>query len=195
MDKKKLASFILNGLKGINEITENIDFVKTDQQFIENQLTTEICSSFSNIKNNRDIEENFFNFLKNNEKKFQGIKIVILVPPEEENLKKHIDKYFENVHKKYNEDKMFYFYFQLILMEKFLKQFNKNLPRNDLKQTLRNILKNDCLRQKIVLSKCLGKMESNSVEVMSEFGNKIDQGCKMEREDLEKCVFRSFTKK
>lgn len=195
MDKRKLASFIINGLKGVNEITENIDFNKTNNQYIENQLTPEICSSFSNIKTNNNIEENFFNFLKNNEKKFQGLKIYLLVPAEEQYLKKHIDNYFENVHKKYNEDKMFYFYFQLVLMEKFLKQYNKTIPRNDLKETLRNILKNNCLRQKIVLSKCLGKLESDSVEVISEFSSKVDNGCKLERDDLEKCVFKNFTKK
>lgn len=80
-------------------------------------------------------------------------------------------------------------------MENFLKKYNKQIPRQDLKQYLKDILKNQCRREKIVLSKCLGNLENDAVEVMSEFGQKIDRGCKLERDSLEICVTKNFTKR
>ena len=51
MNKKEiLVDFLLRGLKGINEITENIDFQKTSKQFIQSQLPTEINNSFLKIQ-------------------------------------------------------------------------------------------------------------------------------------------------
>ena len=80
-------------------------------------------------------------------------------------------------------------------MEKFLNQFNKKVPRNYLKSSLKDILKNQCLREKKIMSKCLGKMEDDSVEVISEFGGKINRGCQLEREKLEGCLLENISKK
>ena len=191
----KLALFLIKGLKGINEITENIDFQKTTPEYINNQLKKNINNSFSQIKNSNNVEEDFFQFLKKNQKPLYNLKIFILYPQKEQRLNEHIDEYFKNVQTKHKEDKMFYFYFQLVLMEKFLKQFNKELPRNDLKLGLKEILSNQCKLEKIKMSKCLGTLENDSVEVMSEFGSKIDRKCKIERENLEGCVLSNFNRR
>ena len=191
----KLALFLIKGLKGINEITENIDFQKTTPEYINNQLKKNINQSFSQIKNSDNVEEDFFQFLKKNQKPLYNLKIFILYPQKEQRLNEHIDEYFKNVQTKHKEDKMFYFYFQLVLMEKFLKQFNKELPRNDLKLGLKEILSNQCKLEKIKMSKCLGTLENDSVEVMSEFGSKIDRKCKIERENLEGCILSNFNRR
>lgn len=191
----KLALFLIKGLKGINEITENIDFQKTTPEYINNQLRKNINQSFTEIKNSNNVEEDFFQFLKKNEKPLHNLKIFILIPQKEQRLKDHVDDYFKNVQTKHKEDKMFYFYFQLVLMEKFLKQFNKELPRNDLKLGLKEILSNQCKIEKIKMSKCLGNLDNDSVEVMSEFGGKIDRKCKIERENLEGCILSNFNRK
>ena len=68
MNKKRLlVDFLISGLKGINEITENIDFAKTSHQFLYNQLPEEINNSFIKIsfnQNGEHIDETFFGFLK-----------------------------------------------------------------------------------------------------------------------------------
>jgi len=193
--ENKLASFIIKGLKAVNEITENIDFKKTTVESIENQLKNNVNKQYLNIQDSRNLEEDFFSFMKKNEKPFQNIKIFIIYPAKQESLKDHIDEYFKNVQVKYKEDKMFYFYFQLILMEQFIKQFDKNLPRSELKVQLKEILKNQCLREKKTLSKCMCNLEDDSVLVMSEFGNKINQKCKIERDGLEQCIIRNINRK
>jgi len=193
--ENKLATFIINGLKAVNEITENIDFKKTTEESIAEQLKASTNKSFMEINNNKDVDEDFFAFLKKNEKPLQNIKLYIIVPQKQQTLKDHIDQYFSEVQTKHKEDKMFYFYFQLVLMEKFLRQFNKRVPRNDLKEGLKMILANQCLREKKEMSKCLGTLENDSVEVMSEFGCKIDQKCKPQREKLERCIIGNFSKK
>lgn len=193
--ENKLAAFIIKGLKAVDEITGNIDFKKTTEEYIRSQLKNNVNASYSEIENTNNLQENFFSFLKKNEKSLHNIKIFILYPVKQESLKNHIESYFKNIQTRYKEDKMFYFYFQLILMENFMKQFNKKLTRNDLKLGLKEILKNQCRKEKIVFSKCLCSLDDDSVEVMSEFGNKINQKCKPQREVLEQCVIRNFNKK
>ena len=64
---------------------------------------------------------------------------------EEETLRNHISKYFKDIHNKYNKDKMFFFYFQLVLMDIFLQTVGKTMNRQDLKIRLMEVLKNECL--------------------------------------------------
>lgn len=183
-----MAKFIINGLNAINELTENIDMKKTNEKVIQEQLPDNIDTSLSEIRNNSNVADDFFQFLRKNEKPLQNIKIYLIFPEKQQTLKEHIDSYFSNIQKKYKEDKMFYFYFQLVLIEKFLKQYNKEIPRADLKMGLKEILKNDCRKHKLMLSKCLGNLPDDSVVVMSEFSNKINNGCAIERANLENCV-------
>lgn len=193
--ENKLASFIIKGLKAVNEITENIDFKKTNEELIEKQLKTNTNKQFTAIKNSEGVEEDFFQFLKKNDKPLQNIKIYVLFPAKEVSLKDHIQGYFKNIQKKYKEDKMFYFYFQLVLMESFLKQFNKTIPRNDLKTELKQILNNQCFMEKRSMSKCLGELDDDSVVVMSDFGCKIDGKCKPQRQMLEQCIIKNFNRR
>lgn len=196
MAEDKLAKFLYEGLHHIHEITENIDFEKTTPSFLKKQLPDEIAKSYIKIKyskkNPETIDETFFSFLKENDQFFSEMKIINL-DGEKEPLKNHLDVYFKTMHSKYNQDKLFYFYFQLVLMELFLNQHKIELPRKELKDQLEDILKNKCLRQKKEFKKCVGA-NSDKIDVitMSKLGEQIDNHCKPQREELEKCVWTNF---
>lgn len=196
--KDKLAEFLYEGLHHIHEITENIDFEQTTPLFLKNQLPDEIAKSYINIKYSKKdpetIDETFFSFLKENDKFFSEMKIINL-DGIKESLKNHLDVYFKTMHSKYNQDKLFYFYFQLVLMELFLNEHKVELPRKDLKNQLEDILKNKCLRQKKKFKKCIGANYDNiDVITMSKLGKQIDEHCKPQREELETCVWTNFSK-
>jgi hypothetical protein len=196
MAEYKLAKFLFDGLHKIHEITENIDFKKTTPSFLKKQLSSEIAKSYIEIQYSKNdpqkIDETFFSLLKKNDKFFSEIKIINL-DGKKEPLKNHLDEYFKTMHSKYNQDKLFYFYFQLVLMELFLNQYKIELPRKELKDQLEDILKNKCLHQKKVFKKCVGA-NSDKIDIitMSKLGEQIDTHCKPQRDELEKCVWNNF---
>jgi len=196
MAEDKMAKFLHDGLHHIHEITENIDLKKTTPAYLKEQLPSNITKSYLKIKyskkNPDTIDETFFSFLKENDKFFSDMKIHTL-DGKEEPLKAHLDKYFKNIHSKYNEDKLFYFYFQLVLMELFLNQHKVELPRKDLKEQLEALLKNKCLLEKKELKTCIGT-NSDKIDVitMSKLGEQIDTHCKPQREKFETCVWTNF---
>jgi hypothetical protein len=197
MAEEKLAKFIHDGLYHIHDITENIDLEKTNIDYLKDPLPSNIAKSYLKIKyskkNPDNIDETFFSFLKENDKFFSEMKIITLDNGKEESLKDHLDEYFKTMHSKYNEDKLFYFYFQLVLMELFLTQHKVELPRKDLKNKLEDILKKKCMKQKKSLKTCIGKKsEKIDVITMSELGTQIDAHCKPQREQLEKCVWTNY---
>jgi hypothetical protein len=195
----KLANFLHAGLRNIHEITENIDLDKTSINYLKSQLPTDVAKSYLKIqyskKDPETIDETFFSFLKSNDKFFSEMKIINL-DEKEETLKVHLDEYFKTMHSKYNEDKLFYFYFQLVLMELFLTQHKIELPRKDLKDKLEVILKHKCFKKKKALKVCIGK-NSDKIDVitMSKMGEQIDEHCKPQREELEKCVWDNYNSK
>ena len=196
MAEDKLAKFLHDGLLHIHEITENIDLKKTSPDFLKAQLPKKIADSYiKNSKKDPDtIDETFFSFLKANDKLFSEMKIINL-DGKEEPLKDHLDEYFKTMHSKYNENKLFYFYFELVLMELFLNQHKLKLPRKDLKDQLEVILKNECLHEKKALKTCIGKKSDNiDVITMSKLGDQIDAQCKPQKEELEQCVWTNFSK-
>lgn len=198
MAQDNLAEFLHNGLHHIHDITENIDLEKTTQTYLKTQLSKPIAESYINIKyskkNPDSIDETFFSFLKANDKFFSEMKIITL-DGKEESLKVHLDEYFKTMHSKYNEDKLFYFYFQLVLMELFLNEHKVELPRKDLKDQLEALLKNECLREKKKFKACIGQNSSKiDVITMSKLGEQIDEHCKPQRQKLEACVWNNFSK-
>jgi len=198
MAEDKLAKFLHEGLHHIHEITENIDLKKTTPEFLKDQLPKKIAESYIKIKyseNDREkIDETFFSFLKSNDKFFSEMKIINL-DGKEESLKTHFFEYFKTMHSKYNQDKLFYFYFQLVLMELYLNEHKIELPRKDLKDQLEAILKNECIREKKALKKCIG-LKSDKIDVitMSKLGEQIEAQCKPQKEKLERCVWTNFSK-
>ena len=125
MAEDKLSKFLHDGLHHIHEITENIDLKKTTPAFLKEQLPSEIAKSYIEIEYSKNdpekIDETFFSLLKKNDKFFSKMKIINL-DGKKEPLKNHLDEYFKTMHSKYNQDKLFYFYFQLVLMEIFLNE-------------------------------------------------------------------------
>ena len=198
MAEEKLAKILYDGLHHIHEITENIDLKKTTPEFLKKQLLTKIAESFIKIhysKTNSDkIDETFFSFLKANDNFFSEMKIINL-DGKEESLKTHLDEYFKTMHSKYNQNKLFYFYFQLVLMELFLSKHKIEMPRKDLKDQLEAILKNECILEKKAFKTCIGeKSDKIDVITMSKLGHQIDAQCKPQREKLEQCVWTNFSK-
>ena len=199
MAEDKLAKFLYDGLHHIHEITENIDLKKTTPAFLKAQLPAEIAKSYIKIQYSKTdpdkIDETFFSFLKANDEFFSKMKIITL-EGKEQPLKEHLDEYFKTMHSKYNEDKLFYFYFQLVLMELFLTKHKVELPRKDLKDKLEAILKNECLREKKALKTCIGqKYDKIDVITMSKLGEQIDAQCKPQKEELERCVWNNYNSK
>jgi len=199
MNKKDiLTDFIYNGLKGINDITENIDFQKTTKEFLKSQLNNSLNNSFLKIvykNNDTQIDETFFTFLKDNDNFFKNLKIFTISSKDQESLQNHISTYFQNIHTRYNEDKMFYFYFQLILMDSFLEKMGKNLPKRELKEELMDVLKNKCFMEKKEMSKCLGD-HMNEIDVIpiSDFDNKVKNKCDVPKNNLEQCLIKNIRK-
>jgi len=198
MAEDNLAKFLHDGLLHIHNITENIDLVKTSPEFLKAQLLKKIADSYIKIqyskKNPETIDETFFSFLKANEEFFSEMKIITLAG-NEETLENHLDKYFKTIHSKYNGDKLFYFYFELVLMELYLTEHRVTLPRKDLKDRLEKILKTKCQNEKIAMKACIGeKYDKIDVITMSKLGEEIDTQCKPQREELEGCVWKNFSK-
>lgn len=198
MAEDKLANFLYDGLYHIHEITENIDLKKTTPKFLKAQLPKKIADSYIKIQYSKTdpetIDETFFSFLKANDKFFSKMKIINL-NGKKEPLKTHLDEYFKTMHSKYNQDKLFYFYFQLVLMELFLTQHKVELPRKDLKDQLEAILKNECIIEKKELKTCIGEnYDKIDVITMSKLGEQIDSQCKLQKDKLEQCVWNNFTK-
>jgi len=198
MAEDKLAIFLYDGLHHIHKITENIDLKKTTPNFLKAQLPKKIADSYLKIQYSKTapdkIDETFFSFLKANDEFFSEMKIITL-NDKKESLKHHLDEYFKTMHTKYNEDKLFYFYFQLVLMELFLNTHKVELPRKDLKDQLEAILKNECIHEKKALKTCIGdKSDKIDVITMSKLGDQIDEQCKPQKDELERCVWNHFSK-
>jgi len=191
-----LVNFIIKGLKEINNITENINLSKTSFEFIKKQLPVTINQNFVKLrlnKNNTEIDETFFTFLKENESFFKNMKIYNLVPDKENTLQEHLSEYFNNIHTKYNEDKMFFFYFQLILMDQFMRSMGQKMPRTNLKDELMEVLKHHCFMEKKEMSKCLGDhLDEIDLIPLNEFEEKIDKKCQVPKQNLEQCVVRKL---
>jgi len=185
----ELPQFIISGLKSINDITNNIDFKKTTEDYIRSQLK---------IKMNHEIktDENFFNFLQKNDKHFKKLRIFCVVPAKEQSLKEHISHHFRNINTKYDGDKLFYFYFQIVMVEKYLNSNGNDLKRQDLKIRLENLLKTDCLREQLEHKQCLSKNHHKiDVIVMSDLKKNVSDVCNEETMNLDKCIHQNLYKK
>jgi hypothetical protein len=179
----QLAKFIINGLSSINKITENIDLNRTTEKYIESQLKS--IKQINAIKTEND----FFNFLEKNDKYLKNITIYCIIPIEKQTIKEHISSYFKNINTKYNGNKLFFFYFQIVLVENFINSNGNDLKRQDLKTRLENLLKSSCQTQKLEMKNCLSKnYDKIEVIVMSDLDKNINKVCNNEAVSLEKCI-------
>jgi hypothetical protein len=185
----ELPVFIINGLKSIHSITSNIDFKKTTEDYIRSQLK---------VKADEEIktDENFFNFLQKNDKHLKNLKIVCVFPSKEQTLKKHISHHFRNMNTKYDGDKLFYFYFQIVMVEQYQNSTGNDLKRQDLKIRLENLLKNECLREQLEHKQCLSKNHHKiDVIVMSDLKKNVSDICNRETSNLDKCIHQNLYKR
>jgi hypothetical protein len=184
-----LPQFIINGLKSIHIITSNIDFKKTTEDYIRSQLKIKINEEIKN-------DENFFNFLQKNDKHLKKLKIFCVFPEKEQTLKEHISHHFRNINTKYDGDKLFYFYFQIVMVEQYLNSNGNDLKRQDLKIRLENLLKNDCLREQLEHKQCLSKNHNKiDVIVMSDLQKNVSDVCNQETTNLYKCIHHNLYKR
>lgn len=185
----ELPQFIINGLKSIHNITNNIDFKKTTEDYVRSQLK---------IKMNNKIktDENFFSFLQKNDKHLKKLNIFCIVPSKEQSLKDHISHHFRNINTKYNGDKLFYFYFQIVMVEQYINSNGNDLKRQDLKIRLENLLKNECLREQLEHKQCLSNNHHKiDVIVMSELRENVCDICNTETSNLNKCIHQNLYKR
>jgi hypothetical protein len=60
---------------------------------------------------------------------------------------------------------------------------------------LEAILKNECIREKKALKTCIGqKSDQIDVITMSKMGDQIESKCKLQKDELEQCVWNHFSK-
>lgn len=185
----ELPQFIIRGLKSINDITSNIDFKKTTEDYVQSQLK---------IKMNDKIktDENFFNFLQKNDKHLKHLRVFCVVPAKEQTLKDHISHHFRNINTKYDGDKLFYFYFQIVMVEQYLNSYGNDLKRQDLKIRLENLLKNECLREQLEHKQCLSKNHHKiDIIVMSDLKKNVSHVCNSQTTNLDKCIGRYLYKR
>ena len=187
------SKYMYDGLKKVNQITKNINFQKTTEEYLNQQIKT-LNTKFHNIdlkKNN--LEENFFSFLNKNKNNIQKIKVFIIIKNNPVTFKELLHNYFCQINKEINQDKMFYFYFNLVLIDQLLKDNNKNFNRRDLTRDLKDFLKNHCTSEKYQLAKCLS---DNQIDIipLSDFSNTITQKCSFQKNQFEKCVKNNFNK-
>ena len=185
----ELPEFIISGLKSIHEITSNIDFKKTTEDYVRSQLK---------IKINHEIktDENFFNFLQKNDKHLKKLRVFCVVPAKEQSLKEHISHHFRKINTKYDGDKLFYFYFQIVMVEQYLNSYGNDLKRQDLKIRLENLLKNECLREQLEHKQCLSKNHHKiDVIVMSDLKKNVNDVCNSQTTNLDKCIGRYLYKR
>jgi hypothetical protein len=185
----ELPQFIIRGLKSINDITSNIDFKKTTEDYIRAQLKIKINDKIQT-------DENFFNFLQKNDKHLKHLRVFCVVPEKEQTLKDHISHHFRNINTKYDGDKLFYFYFQIVMVEQYLNSNGNDLKRQDLKIRLENLLKNDCLREQLEHKQCLSKNHHKiDVIVMSDLKKNVSDICNQETANLDRCIHQNLYKK
>jgi hypothetical protein len=185
----ELPQFIISGLKSIHEITNNIDFKKTTEDYVQAQLKIKMNDKIQN-------DENFFNFLQKNDKHLKNLKVFCIFPEKEQSLKEHISHHFRNINTKYDGDKLFYFYFQIVMVEKYLNSYGNDLKRQDLKIRLENLLKTDCLREQLEHKQCLSKNHHKiDVIVMSDLQKNVSDVCNSQTMNLDKCIGRYLYKK
>ena len=91
--------------------------------------------------------------------------------------------------KKYAENKLFYFYFNIVLVDNFLANYRSKLKIDHIRSRLENIINKHCSNDRDALQKCLST-HKDSIEVlpMSDFSRSISEKCETESKKLEKCI-------
>jgi hypothetical protein len=185
LKKNRFINIIHSGLKKINEKFEIIDIKKTNKSFIGNQLNPQMLKEFDKITD--DNYDSFYQIIEN--KSFLNKIKVHTLDNKSKTLNTVLRAKNNKLSEEYAENKMFYLYFNIVLVEKFLESYNKKLRRPHIKKRLESILISSCSKQKTAFKKCLGKYK-NHIEVipMNNMENSIKNKCNKENNDLNNCL-------
>lgn len=79
------------------------------------------------------------------------------------------------------------------MVEQYMNSNGNDLKRQDLKISLENLLKNDCLREQLEHKQCLSKNHHKiDVIVMSDLKKNVCSVCNDETSKLEKCIHQNL---
>jgi len=158
---------------------------KTNKSFIENQLNPHMLKQFEKITD--DNYDSFYQIIGN--KRFLNKIKVRTLDNKSKTLNTVLLEKNNKLSEEYAENKMFYLYFNIVLVEKFLESYNKKLRRSHIRKRLESILTSNCSKPKIAFKKCLGKYK-NHIEIipMSNMEKNIKNKCKTEQNNLNNCL-------
>lgn len=185
--KKNISLIILNGLININKLLKNIDFERTSNEYILSNIPNKVIKQYKDCNKKNDIEI-FFLFLKKNNDVFKNFKIFILKKKNNVKISELFNNYF-NINDDYNKKKIFDIYLRVVLVEKYLNLFNKQLPREHLKIKLEEYLMNNCEIEKEELQNCMLKNIKNIEPIpLNNLENNVEKFCKTEVSNINMCI-------
>lgn len=185
--KKNISLIILNGLININKLIKNIDFERTSNEYILSNIPNKVIKQYKDCNKKKDIEI-FFLFLKKNSDVFKNFKIFILKKKNNVKISELFENYF-NINDDYNKKKIFDIYLRVVLVEKYLNLFNKQLPREHLKIRLEEYLMNNCEIEKEELQNCMLKNMKNIEPIpLNNLENNVKEFCKTEVSNINMCI-------
>ena len=185
--KKNISLIIYNGLININKLIKNIDFNRTSNEYISSNISNEIIKQYKDCNKKSNLEL-FFLFLKQNNIFFKNFKIFIIKKKNKIKISDLLNNYF-NINDQFNKEKIFDIYLRVVLVEKYLNLFNKQLPRDHIKIKLEEYLMNNCEIEKEKLQECMLKNIKNINPIpLNNLENNVEEYCKKEVSNISMCI-------
>lgn len=187
--RNQLANIIYEGLISINNKSHNINVTKTNKKYLREQLTSQLVNKYIKLKNNSTGGDYDFYKMISNGGFGERIKIFIMDNLKPISLSSFLKRNNELLEDNYAENKLFYLYFNIVLVDNFSQDYKSKLKINHVKERLEQIIENNCRTQKNELQACLrNKKDKIEVIPMSNFSKNIDEHCKIEKTKFEQCI-------
>ena len=187
--RNQLVNILYRGIKTINQKIREINMRKTNKLFLKNQLTPEIVQEYEKAINKKENsgESKFYDMI--NKKNFSNKIKVYNKDSKLTKLNNILEKSNGKLEQKYAENKLFYFYFNIVLVDNFLANYRSKLKIDHIRSRLENIINKHCSTDRDALQKCLST-HKDSIDVlpMSDFSKSIRNRCANESKKLEQCI-------
>lgn len=187
--RNQLVNILYRGIKTINQKIKGINMRKTNKLFLKNQLTPEIVQEYEKAANKKENsgESKFYDMI--NKKNFSNKIKVYTKDSKLTKLNNVLEQSNGKLEQKYAENKLFYFYFNIVLVDNFLANYRSKLKIDHIRTRLENIINNHCSMERDVLQKCLSThKDSIQVMPMSDFSKSVNEKCANESRKLEQCI-------
>ena len=188
--KRKLINIIYYVMKKLNKQSNlNIDFERTNKDFIANQIKPKFIKRFTEAYNLNELKDdnNIILFFNKNQTYIKNITCFTCNSNQTLFFKTIISKFLKNSQKNIISNKLFYFYFNLLLIEKLHKE--NNVSRDTLKKRIEEIINNKCINEKKKLLSCLLENRKDiTIVPINRFEKDIDKKCTSHKKKLENCI-------